>query len=1070
MKVFLYSLLYCLPLFSAAADPAPADGGPFRNTFLANEGQWPGAILYKGRSSTANVSFLRDGLSFSQVEPEAEEEDHEEEHIDHHAEPNFIVWNMRFEGMEPSASVIPVNGRPSVLNYLSGGEHPISVVHPMECEQLVYRGMYPGIDVEFRMNGYDLEYDYRVQAGADIARIRNSYAGIERLYLTTAGDLVVVTTMGEQIQRAPISWQMIEGKKHAVDVGFILLNDSTFGFTVRGEYDRTHELVIDPLFEMVWASYTRILGGSNNMNYAFANAMDAQGNVYMTGFVDGTFPVTPGAYSGPGNVYGEVFVAKFSSDGTTLLYSTYLPANSAEFGASIAVDALGRAYVTGLVNLNFTGITDFPSTPNAYQPVCAAGGDAFLTVLDPTGSSLVYSTFIGGSGGETGYSLALGPTGIAYVTGTTSIGDLQEVAATNYPTGDGDLFVAKFDIAQVGAASLIYLVRIGAGNFGYCKSHGIAVDDAGNAYVTGSVQMSFGPSLFPVTPGAFDTTFGTGDEGAIGYLLKLGNTLPVSIVYATYLGPGEAASVATFGGDAFVIGTTFNATFPTTANALQPTYGGSNTDAFALRMNATGTALIYSTFLGGDGQDQGTDIVVNDAGEAFAAGISRGGFPTSTGGYQPVNAGTFTNDIFLVQLNSSGTDYGCGGSTYVGGSQDEYYGSFYEFYAPSIALLNVGGQDVVSVAATSHSEDFPTTPGVYEENKVNGIADQPVFFKLSCATELVAAPTAGFDATVLPTCTGAFVDFEDTSTNTAQTWSWSFPGGSPPTSSAQDPQDIVYNDPGIYSVTLVACNAIGCDTLVQSITVAPPIAIVVDLGNDTTACAGASITLSPGPDFDSYIWQQDGSVLPTSAASIVANSAGVYSVAVTGAGGCPGVDTVQVIFVDAPQAAFTYALEGVCRSDHVLFVAAPVGASYAWSLGDGTQATGLTVEHAYLAPGTYTVALVVSNGGCSNSIVQQVEISSSGAPIPDAVIVPNVITPNGDGANDCFAPIGYEDSPECFDVQIFNRWGQELFHGQGSKSCWTGDDMNGQQVPDGVYYYVLTVDRTEYHGNVQLLR
>ena len=86
------------------------------------------------------------------------------------------------------------------------------------------------------------------------------------------------------------------------------------------------------------------------------------------------------------------------------------------------------------------------------------------------------------------------------------------------------------------------------------------------------------------------------------------------------------------------------------------------------------------------------------------------------------------------------------------------------------------------------------------------------------------------------------------------------------------------------------------------------------------------------------------------------------------------------------------------------------------------------------------------------------------------MIVPNVITPNGDGANDCFAPIGYEDSPECFDVQIFNRWGQELFHGQGSKSCWTGDDMNGQQVPDGVYYYVLTVDRTEYHGNVQLLR
>ncbi|HRH38668.1 MAG TPA: hypothetical protein PK760_10000, partial [Flavobacteriales bacterium] len=311
MKRTLYASLLCLLCACAGTGLAAQDLGPFRNTFLANEGQWPGAILYKGRSATTNVSFLRDGLSFSQVEPEDEEEEAAEAHngspVDHHAQPDFIVWNMRFEGMDSNAQVIALHERSSVLNYIAGGAQPMHVVNPKECERLLYQGVYDGIDVEFRMSGYDLEYDYHVHPGAGLAQLRNSYAGIEGLSISAMGDLVVHTSLGDQVQRAPVSWQVIDGVQQAVQVGFVLHNDSTFGFAVRGGYDPTQELVIDPVFELVWASYTRILGGSNNMNYSFANAMDAQGNVYITGYCDGTFPITPGAYSGPGNVYGEVF-------------------------------------------------------------------------------------------------------------------------------------------------------------------------------------------------------------------------------------------------------------------------------------------------------------------------------------------------------------------------------------------------------------------------------------------------------------------------------------------------------------------------------------------------------------------------------------------------------------------------------------------------------------------------------------------------------------------------------------------------------------------------------------------
>ncbi len=1059
---------------TASAQP-PTGQSIFRSTFLANEGQWPAGILYKGRSANANASFLRDRVSFSLVKDE-EEHEHAQEgqpEKDHHAEPDFIVWTMVFEGAEPNAHVEGVNGRPSVTSYISGSDPARWVVHPQEVERVDYIGVYPGIDAQFSMVGLDLKYDHIVHPGGEPSDIRIRYDGIERLSLSTDGELVVHTAYGEQKQHAPVSWQEIDGVKRPVEVEFRLLDERSFGFRVRGAYDGSKNLVIDPLFEMVWASYTRALGASNNINYCFANAMDLQGNVYLTGMVDGTFPVTPGSYSGPGNIQPEIFVAKFSADGTTLIYSTYLPGSSSEFGTSIAVDSLGRAYITGVVDLNITGLTNYPSTPNAYQPVHAPGADAILTVLNPDGSGLVYSTFLGGQSSETGYCVALGPTGIAYITGTTTYLGFPEVNAVNYVQGDKDVFVAKFDVDLAGAASLLYSVRIGAGSFNYCSAHGIAVDQLGNAYVTGSVGVGFGGSSFPVTAGAFNTTYDGGMDGGCAYLLKLGTTLPVSLDYATYLGPGMGTSVDVDddNGEAFVVGRTATSTFPVTAGALQTTIGGGSGDAFVLKMNNDGSALIYSTFLGGSGQDEGTDIVVNNIGEAYAAGISRGNFPTSPGAYQELHAGVFSNDVWVVQLNIDGTGYGCGGSTYVGGTEDEYYGSFYDYLAPSIALRDNGGfQDTLSIAATTHSQDFPTTPGVYEENKVNSIADQPFFFKLSCAA-MPMAPVADFDAAADPSCTGYLVDFADASTFGATSWAWAFNSGTPGTSSLQDPQDILFPGPGTYDVTLIACNAIGCDTITQQITVDPIVPITVDLGPDTSFCAGGSVMLDAGAGFATYSWANNGSPIVGSDPLLEVTSTGNFSVLVQDDNGCAGTDTVAITVLDVPTPVPSYVIEAIpCGPSTVRLQAAPGAEQYAWDLGDGSSASGFAVTHAYEEAGNYIVTLSVSTGPCDSTATLLVQVPEAGGTALVLGPVPNVFTPNGDGENDEFLPLGPDGPGGCATLVILNRWGQEVRGEEDASHGWNGRTSAGMTVPDGVYYYILVAGGQQATGYVELLR
>jgi hypothetical protein len=360
-----------------------------------------------------------------------------------------------------------------------------------------------------------------------------------------------------------------------------------------------------------------------------------------------------------------------------LVYSTYLGGSGTDFGTGIAVDSSGNAYVTG-----FTQSTNFP-TMNPLQATYGGGYDAFVAEINPTGSALVYSTYLGGSGDDFGRGIAVDSSGNAYVIGNT--------LSTDFPTmnplqpanaGDGDAFVAQLN--PTGSA-LVYSTYLGGS--GYDSGLGIAADSSGNALVTGyTLSINF-PTMNPLQPA---------NAGGYDAFVAQLNPSGSALVYSTYLGgSGDDYGISIAvdsSGNFCVTGDTNSTDFPT-MNPLQPAYGGGYWDAFVAELNHTGSALVYSTYLGGSGYDVGIDIAVDSSGNAYVTGYTTStDFPTMNP-LQPANAGGY--DAFVAQLNPSGSALVY--STYLGGSGDDLgYG---------IAVDSSGNAYVTG--ATS-STNFPT--------------------------------------------------------------------------------------------------------------------------------------------------------------------------------------------------------------------------------------------------------------------------------------------------------------------------------------------------------------------------
>lgn len=462
--------------------------------------------------------------------------------------------------------------------------------------------------------------------------------------------------------------------------------------------------------------YSTLLGGNEN-DTGFGIALDTAGHVYLTGITrSNSFPATDAAFdpvfngvpvSDPfsSSYTTDVFVTKLNPAESRLVYSTFLGGSGPDGGQDIAVDAAGNAYVTG-----FTGSFDFPVTAGVFDTARNSFPDAFVTKLNPAGSSLAYSTYLGGkASGEYGQGIATDGSSHVYVTGYTFSGDFPVTTGVYASThrGYSNVFVTKLNYATSG---LIYSTFLGGGNND--RGYAIAVDSSGQAYITGSTNSS----QFPVTPGAFDTAFAEGYDpvsrsfSADVFVTKL-NTTGSSLIYSTLLGglaedSGNSIAVDA-DGNALITGFTFSADFPTTAGALDTSFNG-HQDTFVTKLNTSGSALIFSTFLGGTSADLGSSIAIDTAGNTFVTGstfstdfpVTGGGFDTSFSGYR---------DAFVSKLDPSGATLVF--STYLGGSQLDN--------GVNIALDQSGNAFVRGYTA---STDFPVTEEAFDQTP-NGSGD-----------------------------------------------------------------------------------------------------------------------------------------------------------------------------------------------------------------------------------------------------------------------------------------------------------------------------------------------------------
>jgi hypothetical protein len=589
----------------------------------------------------------------------------------------FAALRMKLVDANPDAAKSALRELSGRVNYLLGNDPARWRRNIATYAKVRYDGVYPDVDLVYYGNQRQLEYDFVVAPGGDPKAIKLDFDGADELTVNAQGDLLVRKAEATVQLRKPLAYQDTKDGRLQIAAAYVL-DGLRVGFRV-DDYNTGRPLVIDPV--LVYS--TRLGGAGGDAGYAIA--LDAAGDAYVTGETGSTdFPVANPLQRALGGAT-DVFVAKVSADGSRLLYSTYLGGSGADVGYGIAVDSAGSAYITGDTrsadfplaapwqgklggaadvfvaklsadgsrllystyfggsggerglgvavdtagNAYVTGYTNSTDLPvaNAFQGTFAGGNaDAFVLKLNPAGSAPIYATYLGGGNDrpDIGTAIAADSGGNAYVTGFTNSADFATAHPLQPFRGPTDAFVTKFNPS---GSALIYSTFLGG--TADDEAMGIAVDAAGSAYVTGHTE-----SLnFPTTAGAFRTScvavpvnipIGNICSGGDAFVSKLSPD-GSALVYSTYLsGSGfeVGRSIAVdAAGSAHVTGLTNSPDFPT-VNPVQETFGGGMYDAFVVKLNPGGSALTYSTYLGGGGDDGAYGIAVDAAGDAWVAGYT----------------------------------------------------------------------------------------------------------------------------------------------------------------------------------------------------------------------------------------------------------------------------------------------------------------------------------------------------------------------------------------------------------------------------------------------------------------
>ncbi len=606
-----------------------------------------------------------------------------------------VVLRTQFIGANPKVSIEGLEEQAAKSNYFVGNDPTNWRTGVPNFLKVGYAGIYPGIDVVFYGNDRDLEYDFLVSPAGNPHLIQLSLAGADHLSVDEYGDLVLAFPGGEVVDRAPFVYQTFDGLKQFVGGHYRLEGSNRVAFDI-GDYDHSRTLIIDPVF-----SYSTYLGGKAD-DFPIWSDLGADGSLYLTGFTSSThFPTTTGAFQQKSGGRIDVFVTKLTPDGSGLVYSTYLGGRGDDFAIGISVTPEGRAHVVG-----GTSSPDFP-IKNAIQPTSAGGFDAFITVLDPTGSSLVYSTYLGGSGDDAAFIGPTHPDGTTWVYGRTGSTDFPVTSGafqTTFGGGPFDIFVAKIDAS---GQHLVYSTYVGGS--GDDEGTDGTVDGDGHAFVTGFTSSRD----FPVTPGAFQRKYGGGDTDAVAVKVSPDGS---RLEYSTYLG-GNGREDVTDGrldsdGNLFIPGSTNSTNFPTTPTAFQSAYAGGAHDGFIAILNPSGSSLRWASYFGGTGDDTAGGIRPDGSGGFYFVGAtSSTDLPTTRDALQPTHGGG-PSDSFVGHFSfASDLRPNLTYSSYFGGAG---------FDEASGQGVNLDSQGNLFVVGDTNSANLFTTPNAFQRSEAGG--------------------------------------------------------------------------------------------------------------------------------------------------------------------------------------------------------------------------------------------------------------------------------------------------------------------------------------------------------------
>lgn len=1051
--------------------------------FIENKSQWPANYDYG--ASIPGGSFFSQAGSFTYIFFDAERlgQLHEQSH---HATPanegcdlvDGVRVETRFIGANGGATVTPINQNSDYTNYFIGSDETSWAGGVRNYQALLYQALYPGIDLKIYSADHNLKYDFIVEPGADPSVIQFSYDGIGDVAMNPSGDLEVSAKWPLFIEKKPVAFQYIDGKKVLVSCQYQLI-EGVVSFQFPEGYDHCYPLVIDPL--LIFSTYS----GSTADNWGSTATPGEHGTLYSAGVTSGLFggrfPTTTGAFQTNLSGLYDVGILKYDSTGSRLLYATYLGGEENDSPHSLVMSGTGELLVLGT-----TSSDDFPTSIAAFDRVFdggsyvrsvieySSGTDIFVAKLSSDGRTLVASTLLGGTsndglnqgilvqnyGDHQRGDIISDPSGNVYIATVTSSPDFPIVNGLeeNFGGGITDAVLIKMN---PGLSEIMWSTFIGGSGVDAC--HTIKFDSNGDLFIAGGTSS---PN-FPVTAGSYQTAFNGVADGWIGSISSDGATWQ----RATFTGTSSFDEVffvdLNASDEVYVYGQTSGA-FPVSPGV----YHNPNSGQFIQKLNHDLSHLTFSTVVGsgrGIPDISPTAFLVNDCNNIYIAGwggviniVNLGwqnntfGMPTTPDAYQSVTSGS---DFYFMVLTDDATEFLYG--TYLGGnlSRTHVDGGTSRFDKGGIVYQAVCAGCAASNVTGDATSDFPTTAGAWSNRNRSLNCNNAAFkFDLSSLKARLQSNSVKLNQPGLnKVCIPDPIVFQNFSTG-GETFEWDLGDGTrivKPDTSMVIHQ---YKNTGLYTVWLKAidkgtCKVKDSASLKLNVYIAD-----IRIQEDDNACLNVPYTLRASGGV-SYLWRSQDNVFQSSEQNptVLPNDTTVYIVRVTERSGCIKEDTVQLRVIPTILPTFDWDQSAECFERPSVHVVSTTDSLWSddrlyFDFGDGITSDNSDITHHFEKDGVFSVRLVLARDECITEKIVTLPVFQ--------LKIPNVITPGKrDAANDSFviqygpvagvtpAQYGFKTS-----VTIYNRWGGKVYHSDDYQYDWDGDGVEG-----GVYYYEVTI-------------